>query len=63
MPDISMCEGKDCPVKSDCRRFYSKPSERQTYFLDPPYTIKDKLFNCEYYWDKEGIQGVIHVLK
>lgn len=38
MPDITMCEGKDCPLKEKCLRFKSIPSEfRQSYFLETPY--------------------------
>lgn len=52
MPDITMCEGTNCPHKEKCYRFTAKPSEfRQSYFVEPP--IKDG--KCDHYW---GIQTV-----
>lgn len=52
MPDISMCEGGECPLKEKCYRFKAKPSKyRQSYFEKPPYK-KDK---CDYFaeiWEK-----------
>jgi hypothetical protein len=47
MPDITMCSGKDCPLKETCYRYTAKPSEyRQSYFLSPPNKGK----KCDYYW-------------
>lgn len=38
MPDISMCEGKDCPIKEKCYRFKATPSRYgQSYFMESPY--------------------------
>lgn len=32
MPDILMCQNKDCPKKEQCYRFTAEPSKyRQTY--------------------------------
>jgi hypothetical protein len=32
MPDIAMCNGKDCPIKKSCIRFTATPTEeRQSY--------------------------------
>jgi len=46
MPDITMCEGKDCPLKDECYRFTVMPSEYwQSYFTKVPY--KDG--ECEYF--------------
>lgn len=51
MPDITMCEGGNCPIKNKCYRHTAKPSEyRQSYFIDPPYEIIQGEVNCEYYW-------------
>jgi len=37
MPDITMCEGGNCPAKSTCYRAVATPSEhRQSYFTVPP---------------------------
>ena len=53
MPDISMCENKDCPSKKKCYRFMAKPSPVwQTYAEFKPE--KDK-YKCDYFmkiWEK-----------
>lgn len=47
MPDITKCEGTDCPVKEKCYRFTARDSEfRQSYFVTPPY--KDG--KCDHFW-------------
>lgn len=49
MPDICMCEGKDCPKKETCYRFKAEPSEyRQAYFVHEPYDHEAE--ECEHYW-------------
>ena len=46
MPDIIMCEGKDCPIKERCYLYRATPCEqRQAYFTEIPY--KDG--NCDYF--------------
>ncbi len=46
MPDVTLCEGRDCPFKDNCYRYKAEPSKyRQSYFLEVPY--KDG--KCEYY--------------
>jgi hypothetical protein len=51
MSDMTMCHGFDCPVKEKCKRFSSIPNEHwQAYFLNPPYTITDKVFECNMFW-------------
>jgi hypothetical protein len=55
MSDITMCYGFECPVKEKCKRFTSKPSELwQAYFLNPPYTITDKVFECNMFWGENA---------
>lgn len=57
MPDISMCFGKDCPMKESCYRFTAKPNEySQSYFQEPPFiqTESDEQPTCEYYWEIEN---------
>lgn len=51
MPDIAMCNGTNCPHKEKCYRFTAKPSEYQTYFLDPPIEEDGK---CDHYWGENG---------
>ena len=46
--DITMCVGTDCPHKETCYRYTAKPSDYQSYFIDPP--VKDG--KCEMYWGK-----------
>lgn len=50
MPDITMCTGDGCPLKNTCHRATAKPSERQPYFIDPPFKKKMGGTACEYYW-------------
>lgn len=35
--DITMCFGKDCPLKNDCIRYVAKPEKYQSYFEKSPY--------------------------
>ena len=59
MSDITMCTGKDCPIKKNCYRFTSKSNElHQSYFVDPP--IKDG--KCEMYWG-EAQKEIFNQLK
>lgn len=46
MPDITKCNGGNCPIKNDCFRYWSKPSAYQSYFENPPY----KNDECDHYW-------------
>jgi hypothetical protein len=52
-PDITMCEGKNCPFSNKCYRYTAEPSKyMQSYFIEPP--IKDG--KCDYYWGKNQEQ-------
>lgn len=46
MPDITMCNGGDCPRKKDCYRHVATPSRFQSYFAKPPFSAED---GCDYY--------------
>jgi hypothetical protein len=49
MPDITMCDGQDCPMKDTCHRYLAKPSEyRQSYFVEVPL---EKDGTCKHYWE------------
>lgn len=51
MPDLAMCNGKDCPSANDCYRFRATPNEfRQSYFTTPPIEGG----KCAYFWSIEG---------
>lgn len=50
MPDITMCNGKNCDLASTCYRYKAEPSKfRQSYLIEPP--IEDE--QCDYYWEVE----------
>jgi len=57
MPDITMCEGTNCPVSTKCHRFTAKPDEYQSYFADAPGKMKDGKFTCIYFWGEQA-QGI-----
>jgi hypothetical protein len=49
MPDMTMCEGIDCPLKETCYRYKATASEfRQSYFSDLPYDKEEE--KCDYYF-------------
>ena len=51
MPDITMCEGADCPKKNSCYRYTAKASEyRQSFFINSP--IKNG--KCEHFLDNSN---------
>ena len=56
-PDITMCQGTNCPVSTKCHRFMAKAGMRQSYFADVPGEIKDGKFTCSYYWGQQA-QGI-----
>jgi hypothetical protein len=45
MPDITMCNGQGCELKSTCYRYKAEPNMRQSYFTEAP--IEDE--QCDYY--------------
>ena len=49
MPDITMCNGGDCPLKETCYRYKAKPSEFQSYLAEIPYNAGATM--CEYFCD------------
>lgn len=49
MSDITMCEGKKCPLKETCKRYLAIANEfYQSYFTEIPYNVKEK--KCDMYW-------------
>lgn len=58
MPDITMCKGTNCPQREKCYRFTAKPSDYQSWFMEPP--IKDG--KCDYYWG-ENAENIWNQLK
>ena len=62
MPDITMCEGQGCELRSTCYRYTAEPSKyRQSYFIKPP--IKDG--ECDEYWEdpKERAKNLMRLKK
>lgn len=49
--DITKCNSENCPIKNSCKRFTSKPSLMQSYFIDEPCEWYDDWFYCEVFWD------------
>jgi hypothetical protein len=46
MPDITMCNGKGCDLKSSCYRYKAESSlYRQSYFMKSPIENEQ----CDYY--------------
>ncbi|QXE22499.1 hypothetical protein B6N60_01182 [Richelia sinica FACHB-800] len=37
--DLTMCPGKNCPIKHSCFRFTSKICGRQDFFVHTPYNF------------------------
>lgn len=49
MPDITMCDGKGCPLKQNCYRFTAKPNERQSYFAEAPWERDGRSKYCAHF--------------
>ena len=57
MPDISMCKGGNCPMRTWCYRYTAKPSEfMQSYFIEVPHTYSNPV-DCDYFWSNEEYEG------
>lgn len=53
MPDITMCNFTDCPVKDSCFRHTATPTPHwQAYFADIPGKYVDGKWVCDMYWDE-----------
>jgi len=59
--DITMCKGKECPVKNRCYRYNENPELLQTVFVESPSIIDKGVFKCEMFWGK-GNQQVLNTL-
>jgi hypothetical protein len=53
MPDISKCANNKCPLRDNCYRFTSVPSNWQSY-ADFEFTVTEKGVECDYFWDDRG---------
>jgi hypothetical protein len=58
-PDITMCQGTNCPLKDSCYRYKAKPNKIwQSWFTESP--IKDG--KCDMYWG-ENAENTLNQLK
>lgn len=52
MPDITMCNGEGCDLRTKCYRFTATPTPRwQPWFAKPPMTSPTE---CPHYWQVES---------
>ena len=56
MPDITMCNGQGCELKSTCYRYKATPSIRQSYFVESPVENDQ----CDYYWEVEDWKDLLY---
>lgn len=49
MPDISMCQNNDCPLRESCYRFTATPDKYMQSYSDFEFTIKDGITECNNY--------------
>ena len=49
MPDISMCMGKNCPIKKSCLRFTDTPNGRRQSYMDFEFKETENLKDCDAY--------------
>jgi hypothetical protein len=54
MPDISKCNGVNCPLKETCYRYTSEPSEFWQAYSDFDKHREESGEDCEYYWPVAG---------
>lgn len=50
MPDITMCQPKNCDKKEICYRYTATPSERQAYYDFSKHIEDDWDGKCNVYW-------------
>ena len=57
--DITMCDGKECPMKENCYRFTATPNKfRQSYFMKAPVVLhitdgESRPAGCHHFWNNE----------
>lgn len=62
MPDITMCQNKDCPLKDKCYRFTAEPKKMQSYFAENPSSINKSKFECSMFYG-DSAQYLLEQLK
>lgn len=48
MPDISMCNGTDCPIKETCYRYTATPTPHWQAYSD--FKFSEQLNVCEFFF-------------
>ena len=48
MPDISKCEGTNCPLKEKCHRFTCEPDEHYQAYSDFSDALNEEKTECDY---------------
>lgn len=59
MPDITMCENFECPLRKICYRYRAVPSDYQSFSFFTPQIRQSSEFGaywCDYFWDVRGIE-------
>ena len=52
--DITLCPGRDCPVRARCYRFRAVPAGRQAWFGTTPYDHARG--TCDSFWDIDRLK-------
>lgn len=52
MPDISMCQNKNCHLRDKCYRYRAIPDDVWQSYICP--TIDSDTMDCDYFWSIEN---------
>lgn len=60
MSDITMCEGRDCPIREKCYRFMAIPNDFQHYLKKTPfeYDYCDKFISYQEEIDLDNLKFI-----
>ena len=58
MPDIAMCNNKDCKLKETCYRYTAKPSEYMQSYVHK----EGELEECDMYWKCQPLNKNIKLM-
>ena len=51
MPDISMCQGRNCPQKETCYRYKATPDKYWQSWAEFDTAREEDGLPCQYYWE------------
>jgi hypothetical protein len=57
--DITLCRGKNCPIKQNCYRFTIEIHGRQNFFAQEPYNYTTK--ECEHFISNDPSENKIRL--